>query len=107
MRIYNYSYNRIFEIAPVKVQKKDQDRLLARMYSDSNTYLKPPIQQLYMVKISKIKGVFDKCHMFNLSKDYFKINDVPNPRRNTKRKVYKISDYKTESVKEIWYLEKL
>lgn len=63
-------------MAPSKVKKTDEDRLLTKMYGDKNTYLKPSISPGSMVRISKIKGVFNKSHMPNWSKEYFVIHQV-------------------------------
>jgi len=107
VRAYNHSYHRTIGMTPASVQTKDQDRLWVRMYGDGNTYLKPPIPRGSMVRISKSKGVFDKGYMPNWSKEHFTIDEVPEPKRGTRRRVYKISDYNAEAIKGSWYPEEL
>lgn len=107
VRAYNNSYHRTIGMAPSKVQKKDEDRLWARMYGDGNTYQKPSITPGSMVRISKNKSVFDKGYMPNWSKEHFVVDQVPEQKRATKRRVYKIKDYSDEAVKGTWYPEEV
>jgi len=104
---YNNSHHRTIGMAPSKVQKKDEDRLWAKMYGDGNTYLKPSIPRGSMIRISKNKGVFDKGYMPNWSKEHFVVDQVPEQQRGSKRRVYKIKDYNGEVVKGTWYPEEV
>jgi hypothetical protein len=60
-----------------------------------------------MVRISKNKGVFDKGYMPNWSKEHFVVDQVPEQKRGTKRRVYKIKDYNNEAIKGTWYPEEV
>ena len=104
---YNHSPHRSIGMAPADVDKKDEDRIWARLYGDGDTHLKSTMPPGAMVRISKNKGVFDKGYMPNWSKEHFTVAGVPAPRRGTKRRVYKIADYNGEPVKGVWYPEEL
>ena len=107
VRSYNHSRHRTIGMAPADVEKKDEDRLWVRMYGDGDTHLKPPLPHGAMVRINKNKGVFDKGYMPNWSKEHFSIGEVPQARKATKRRVYKINDYNGEPVIGSWYPEEL
>ena len=71
------------------------------------THLKPAMKRNSMVRISKNIGVFDKGYMPNWFKEHFTVDEVPNPRRGNKHRVYKIADYNGDTVKGVWYPEEL
>ena len=77
------------------------------MYDDGDTLLKPKIPKGSMVRLNKAKGVFDKVHLPNWSKEHFQVLDVPEAKRGAKRPVYKLEDYSGEEVKGSWYPEEL
>ena len=79
-------------MAPADVEKRHEDTLWTRLYGDCNTHLKPEMPRNSMVRISKNKGVFDKGYMHNWFKEHVTVDEVPNPRRGNKRRVYKIAD---------------
>ena len=94
-------------MAPADVEKHHEDTLWTRLYGDGDTHLKPAMPRNSTVRISKNKGVFDKGYMPNWSKEHFTVDEVPNPRRGNKRRVYKIADYNGDPVKGVWYPEEL
>ena len=65
---YNHSRHRSIGMAPVDIQKKDEDRLWVRFFWDGDTHLKPPIPQGAMVRASSHKTIFDKGYMLNWTK---------------------------------------
>lgn len=77
LRAYNNSYHTTISMALSKIQRKDENRLLARMFGNENTYFKPLIPRGLMVKISKNKSVFDKGYIPNSSKEHFVVDQVP------------------------------
>ena len=94
-------------MAPADVDKRHEDTLWTRLYGDRNTHLKPAMPRNSMVRIRKNKNVFDKSYMPNWSTEYITVNEVPNPRRGNKRRIYKIADYNGDPVKGVWDPEKL
>ena len=104
---YNASRHRSIGIAPADVEKHHEDRIWTRLYKDGDTQLKPPMPRGAMVRISKIKGVFDKKYMPNWSKEHFTVDEAPSPRHENRRRVYKIADYNSEPVNGVWYPEEL
>ena len=107
---YNHSYHRSIKMKPADVKKTDENILWARLYGDGNTELKRErIAPGSMVRISNVKGIFDKGYLPNWSKEHFTVNaPAPGPRRrNTKRRVYKLSDYNGEAMLGSWYPEEV
>ena len=89
------------------VQKKDENRLLVRLFRNGDTHLKPQLPHGAMVRASCHKTIFNKGYMPNWSKEHFTVSkDVP-PRKGTKRHVYKWMDYNNETVKGSWYPEEI
>jgi len=105
---YNNSHHRSIGMVPAKVQPQDQDRIWVRLYGDGNTYLKPSkIPNGVMVRLNKAKGVFDKGYMPNWTKEHFTVTNEVEPRRGSRKRVYKISDYDGEGVSGSFYPEEL
>ena len=100
VQAYNNSFHRTIGMAPNQVRKQDEPRLWVKMYDDGDTLLKPKIPKGAMVRLNKVKGVFDKGYLPNLSKEHFQVKDVPETKRGAKRPVYKLEDYSGEEVKE-------
>ena len=94
-------------MAAVDVQKKDEDRLWVCLYGDGDTYLKPPISQGAMVRVSGKKTIFDKGYMPNWTKEYFTLSQAMPVRKGTKRRVFKLVNYNGEDVTGSWYSEEL
>ena len=95
---------------PADVQKTDENKLWARLYGDGNTELKRErIAPGSMVRISNVKGIFEKGYMPNWSKEHFTVNASPlgPPRKNTKRRVYKLTDYDGEPMLKSYYPEEV
>ena len=79
-------------MAPADVEKRHEDTHWTRLYEDGDTHLKAAMPRYSMVRKSKNKGVFDKGYMPNWSNEHFTVNEVLNPCRGNKRRVYKIAD---------------
>ena len=100
---YNHKYHRSIKLAPADVTKKDENRIWVRLYKDGDTHQKQKTLPVHaMVRISKSKGVFDKGYMPHWSKEHFTVEESPAPRKGSKRRVYKISDYNGVPVTGIW-----
>ena len=102
---YNNSSHRSIGMAPADVEKKDENRLLVRLFGDEDTYLKPQIPQGAMVRVSSHKTIIDKGYMPNWTKEHFTLCKAVPPRQGTKRRVYKLVDFNDENVKGSWYPE--
>ena len=72
-KFYNGSYHRSIGMAPNNVTIDDQDRIWTRLYGDGDRYLKRhrKVETGAKVRISRVKGVFDKGYMPNWSRDQF------------------------------------
>ena len=56
-----------------------------------------------MVRVSKVKGVFDKGYIPNWSEEHFLVES----QRSNPRKVFKLSDKGGEEIKGSWYPEEV
>ena len=105
---YNHSYHRTIGMRPVDVRKKDEPELFTKMFGDEvakkRKYKGKALVQGDMVRVSKVKGQFEKGYMPNWSQEHFIIDKI-NPR--TKRRVYKLRDYENEEITGIWYEDEL
>ena len=94
-------------MAPIEVQKKDENRLWVRLFGNGDTHLKPKIPLGAMVRASSHKTTFYKGYMPNWTMEHFTVSQAVPLRRGTKRRVYKLMDYNDEAVKGSWYPEEL
>ena len=94
-------------MAPVDVQKKDENRLWVRLFGDGDTYFKRLILQGAMVRASSHKTIFDKGYISNWSREYFTVRKAVPQRKGTKRHVYQLVDYNDEDMNDSWYPEEL
>ena len=100
---YNKSYHRSIGMAPNNVTKDDKDQIWVRLYGDNDTYLKRhrKVNDGAKVRISRIKGAFDKGYMPNWSSEQFTVSStVPqaDKRSRNPRPVYTLKD---ESIEEL------
>ena len=105
---YNHSFHRTIGMRPVDVKKEMEQELFERMYGDPTKLSKEryprKLKVGQKVRISKVKGQFDKGYIPNWSEEHFLINkaDV-----HKKRRVYKLRDYENEDMTGTWYPEEL
>ena len=108
---YNGSYHRSIGMAPNKVTADDQDRIWTRLYGDGDTYLKRKhIDDGATVRISRVKGVFDKGYMPNWSREQFTVSStVPDgaKRGRNSRAVVTLKDEGGEELRGKWYPEEI
>jgi hypothetical protein len=108
---YNGSYHRSIGMAPNKVTAEDQDRIWTRLYGDGDTYLKRKhIADGANVRISRVKGVFDKGYMPNWSREQFTVASTVadgDKRRRNARSVVTLKDESGEELRGKWYPEEI
>lgn len=111
VKSYNGSYHRTIGMAPNTVTASDQDRIWTRMYGDGDTYLKRKhIADGATVRISRVKGVFDKGYMPNWSREQFTVSStVPDgdKRARNSRPVVTLKDEGGEELRGRWYPEEI
>ena len=68
-------------MAPNKVTNEDENQILTRLYGDDYTYLKRlrKVVDGAKVRISRVKGVFDKAYMPNWSCEQFTVSSLNLP----------------------------
>ena len=99
-------------MAPNKVTIDDQDRIWTRVYGDGDTYLKRhrKVENGSKVRISRVKGVYDKGYMPNWSNEQFTVSSLNLPAdqkvRNS-RPVYILKDDSGEELCGKWYPEEI
>jgi len=57
-----------------------------------------------MVRVSKVKGAFEKGYMPNWSREHFIVSKVKD---NSKRRVYKLHDFENEDITGTWYEDEI
>ena len=85
---YNNSYHRSIGMKPVDVRKSDQDRIWNRLYGNNISAQSRKVAIGQKVRISKVKGVFEKGYVPNWSEEHF---HVEQPIHKGKP-VYKLKD---------------
>ena len=85
---YNNSYHRSIGMKPVDVRKSDQDRIWNRLYGNNISAQSRKVAIGQKVRISKVKGVFEKGYVPNWSEEHF---HVEQPIHKVKP-VYKLKD---------------
>jgi hypothetical protein len=111
---YNKSFHRSIGMSPISVRAKDENRIWRRLYGDcgdsslknNNHKVKKLSTDGQMVRISKVKGEFEKGYLPNWSEEHFHI-DSNAPKNGSPKKVYKIKDHSGEEIKGSWYSEEL
>ena len=95
---YNHSRHRSISMAPADVQKKNENRLWVCLIGDGDTYLKPPIQQEEMVRVSSHKNPFWQGLHAKLDQGALYSESGGATKKRTKRRVYKLVDYNDDAV---------
>jgi len=105
---YNHSIHRTIGMCPADVQKKDEPKLFNKMFGQDLAKVRsaqtPPLKEGQMVRVSKVKGVFEKGYMPNWSQEHFIVTKV-NP--HSKRRVYKLQDYLNNDISGSWYEDEI
>ena len=101
---YNNSYHRSIKMKPAEVSKKDEDKIFLTLYGDHlGSSSKTPKLQGSKVRISNVKGIFEKGYMPNWSEEHF----IVDGQVAKKRSVYKLKDDLGEDIKGEFYKEEI
>ena len=80
---YNNTYHRTIGRAPNQVRKKDENEIWVRLYGDGDKEHRPKMSEAkkgQMVRISKVKGAFDKGYIPKWSEEHFLVqSDMSTP----------------------------
>ena len=103
LHAYNNTYHRSIGRTPNQVRKQDEPEIWVRLYGDGSKGAKTELKNGQKVRISKVKGAFDKGYIPNWSEEHFLVeSEKTNPRR-----VYKLKDTGGEELKGSWYPEEI
>ena len=106
LEAYNNTYHRSIGRAPNQVTKKDENEIWVRLYGDGDKEARPKISEAkkgQMVRVSKVKGAFEKGYIPNWSEEHFLVQSE----KSTPRRVFKLVDKGGEEVKGSWYPEEV
>ena len=103
---YNHSKHRVIKMKPADVNKENATQLWQRLYGNDERYKKTisSIDKGDIVRISKVKGQFEKSNLPNWSREEFfvdKVNDKFLPSMLT------LKDHKGEEIKGNFYDEEV
>lgn len=101
---YNHSRHRSIGCTPAEVQRKDEDRLWVKLYGDGGRSRKGKLPPGQMVRVSKVKGVFEKGYLPNWTAEHFVVDKAL---RLGRRGAYKLKDYNNEEMTGEWYPEEV
>jgi hypothetical protein len=114
---YNNSYHRSIGMSPINVKRTDENKIWARLYGDGDTFMKrsrTTVPVNTMVRVSKVKGQFEKGYMPNWSREHFFVSNNKGTvdggtfgGAKSYRRTYKLKDYDGEDVKGSWYDEEI
>ena len=103
---YNNTYHRTIGRAPNQVRKKDENEIWVRLYGDGDKEHRPKMREAkkgQMVRISKVKGAFDKGYIPNWSEEHFVVqSDKSRPRW-----VFNLIDKGGDELRGSWYPEEV
>ena len=88
------------------MRKKDENEIWVRLYGDGDKEHRPQMSDAkkgQLVRISKVKGAFDKGYIPNWSEEHFLVQSA----KSTPRRVFKLIDKGGEELKGSWYPEEV
>ncbi len=100
---YNKSYHRSIKMAPTDVTLKDEERLVSLLNSRPPPVSKSKFKTGDIVRVSHLKGVFEKGYTPNWSTELFKIKSV----HPTRPVTYELEDLDGRPIKGGFYKEEL
>ena len=106
LEAYNNTYHRSIGRSPNQVRKKDENEIWVRLYGDGDKVARPKISEDkkgQMVRVSKVKGTFEKGYIPNWSEEHFLVESD----KSTPRRVFKLTDKGGEEIKGSWYPEEV
>jgi hypothetical protein len=101
---YNNSYHRSIGMKPADVRPKDQDKIWLRLYGAHGAERNAKVKIGDKVRISKVKGVFEKGYLPNWSEEHLFVKEY---KKGKRRQVFKIKDDLGEDIKGEFYIEEL
>ena len=103
---YNKSKHGAIGMAPIDVKAKHETKIWRRLYGDGGHVTRPnkKLKVDQKVRISNVKGCFDKGYLPNWSEEHFKVkgSQTTHPKH-----VYKLEDDLGEPIAGTWYKEEL
>lgn len=100
---YNKKYHRTIKMAPIKVNKSNEKKLLTTVYSHLKIHPQSKYRVGDHVRISKYKHIFEKGFTPNWTTEIFKITSI----QNTYPTTYTLEDYQGNPIKGGFYNEEL
>ena len=99
---YNESYHRSIGMRPIDVSNSDEDQIWQKLYGENHATQNDKFVDK-KVRISKVKGVFDKGYIPNWSEEHFHVKKAINSRKP----VYKLTDDLGEEISGQFYKEEI
>ncbi|KAF0146949.1 MAG: putative uncharacterized transposon-derived protein F54H12.3-like [Ignavibacteria bacterium] len=104
MKSYNNSFHRSIKMKPIDVKSKDQDKIWLTLYGKNwEGHRKSKIASGAKVRISKVKGIFEKGYIPNWSEEHFHVKE----KISKGRPVYKLKDDLGDDIKGEFYEDEL
>ena len=104
VKAYNNSIHRSIGMAPAQVEKTDEDRIWVRLYGDGSQ--RPPKLNMtpgQAVRVSRVKGAFDKGYLPNWTEQHFRLEGTS----ARDRRVYKLQNIRGEPINGTYYPEEI
>ncbi len=104
LKKYNESTHSSIGMSPINASKNENERKILDKLYDNKVVLKPPKFEVGdTVRISRVKGLFEKGYLPNWSEQIYKIIEV----KQTNPVTYIIADLKDEIIKGSFYEQEL
>ena len=103
LKNYNASYHRTIGMKPIDVKENHSNKIWNRMYGSLSSFTGKQHKKDSTVRISKVKGIFEKGYLPSWSEEIFKISDS----LNRTKPVYKLKDYQDEEIAGTFYPEEI
>jgi len=102
---YNQSFHRSIRMRPVDVRKENEVQVWRNLYRDGGklSEVKDQMIPAQLVRISKVKGDFEKGYVPNWTGEHFTVSgkvDLP-------KTLYKLQDKSGEEIQGSWYREEI
>ena len=104
MTSYNNSVHRSIGMRPAQVRKEHEDRIWARLYGSSGNLLpRLKVSPGEMVRVSRIKGGFEKGYVPNWTEQHYRVEGA----EGRHRRVYKLQNIRGEPIDGTYYQEEI
>lgn len=109
LKSYNNSPHRSIGVTPSTVKKANESKIRERLYKEhgqsKQSNPSPDLSIGTLVRISKVKGDFEKGYIPNWSEEDFRIREIDDSKGV--RRVYRLEDKMGEAIQGMWYREEL